>query len=174
MGFAAYAPRAITKAPVSTLAEIFADAIKEAKDNAVVNGQSEDHVEINRTIFGVDIENPFGSEDAVCTCAESIVDCQATSHGDYEKRDHVGGTTQPASLENTTEKVSLHGQGRSDDPHQPQRNKFGDIPNRNNQLKAARRRANREIRDRSPERYAQIMAEKKTDRDQKFRQKRQN
>ncbi|KAK6209008.1 mitochondrial acyl carrier protein [Pestalotiopsis sp. IQ-011] len=171
MGFEMYATVAVAKAPVSTFAEIFADAIKEAKNNAVVNGPRKDHATMsqNCTIFGVDIGHPYGSPDAICTCVDSILDCQAASHSNGDEQGRVIGTTQPASSNTTTKETLLHVQGRSDDPHQPQRKKFGDVPNPANQRKAARRRGNRELRLENPAVYREVMTAKKAVRDRKLR-----
>ncbi|KAF3008278.1 hypothetical protein E8E14_003408 [Neopestalotiopsis sp. 37M] len=53
-------------------------------------------------------------------------------------------------------------------------NKYGDIPNLENQAKRARRRKNRELRESDPGKYEVIMEQKKKRRDDLLREERRN
>ncbi|KAF7541617.1 hypothetical protein G7054_g439 [Neopestalotiopsis clavispora] len=133
-------PRGITTAPNEKL---FPDI------ESFTLRKQEDTSSTDQGLLGINkYEPPVG-----CSCSKSILDCsahheEAASVMSLVPRD-VGGHAS-----NVVRMGPL-----------PGLNKYGDTPNRETRLKAARSRANRVLRGLDPERYAQEMDKKKILRD---------
>ncbi|KAF3013019.1 hypothetical protein E8E14_008532 [Neopestalotiopsis sp. 37M] len=145
---------------------------------------------------GESLDFPY---DPDCTCATSIIDCRVcysfagnkplprhqktssakeqTSSADQNvgstarKSSTVAKQQQPAdqNVGSTAHKSSTVAKQQQPAEVPRYRNKYGDIPNPQTQMKAGRRRRNQDLRKRDPGLYRRIMVEKKAIRDEKLR-----